>query len=87
MSVNRTPSTSIVPPLFGAGIEPPSTPWLPSQALSSTSATTVAECFCASATVSPTWSPWPCVTAMMSTRSGSTSDAGHFGLPLRNGST
>ena len=36
---------------------------------------------CVSSTVSPTWSPWPCVSAITSTRSGSCSPSGHFGLP------
>jgi hypothetical protein len=37
-------------------------------------------------TVSPAWSPWPCVTAMMSTLRRDLIGR-VFGLPLRNGST
>ena len=87
VSVNLTPSTSTVPPLFGFRSFSSSTPCLPSQPASSTCATTVAPCFFARSTVSPTWSPWPCVSAMMSTRSGAFSVSGHFGLPFKNGST
>jgi len=32
------------------------------------------------ATTEPTWSEWPCVTAITSQRSGSFSVSGHFGL-------
>ena len=39
-----------------------------------------------SSTVSPTWSPCPCVIAIRSIRSGSFSESGHFGLPSQ-GST
>src|SRR4029077_10365743 len=87
VSVNLTPSTSTVPPLLGPGSFESSTPWPASHPLSSTIATTGQPCFLASSTVSPTWSPWPCVTAIASTRSGIVSSSGHVGLPFRNGST
>ena len=41
----------------------------------------------ASRTASPTWSPWPCVTRIASTRSGSSSAAGQDGFPVSHGST
>ena len=76
----RTPPVSTVPPLFGPGISPTFAPWLPSQPFSSTIATMSGENCFESSTVSPTWSPWPCVSAITSTRSGSFSESGHFGF-------
>ena len=81
MSVNLTPSTSTVPPLFEPGR---SSVWAPcpfSQPFSSIMATIgIGPSFSVIATTEPTWSEWPCVTAITSQRSGSFSFAGHFGL-------
>jgi hypothetical protein len=57
-----------------------------SQSASSTGATTIGLCFSTRSMVLPTWSSWPCVIAMASTRSGSFSSSGHFGF-VSQGST
>src|SRR5438445_6589568 len=86
-SLNLRPSTSTVPPLFGPGRPSSLAPFPCSQPLSSTIATTaLGSNFLVSSTVSPTWSEWPCVSAITSIRSGSFSESGHFGLPS-HGST
>ena len=61
------------------------TPWRVSQRASSTCATTGQPNRWWIATVSPRWSPWPCVRTMRSQRSGSSSDSGQLGLPFRKG--
>ncbi len=82
------PSQRHVPPLFGSLPSAPFTSFLKtSQSLSSTGARTWQPKRSCNSIVEPTWSPWPCVSAIRSTRSGSFSFSGHFGLPSRNGST
>ena len=81
------PAASTVPPLFEPGAcFSTGAPWAASQPFSSTMRDDLGPNFFASSTVSPTWSPWPCVSAITSTRSGSFSDSGHFGFPSQ-GST
>ncbi len=88
-SVKRIPSTSCEPPLLRPGACPSSgAPARPSQLLSSTWQMTCASGkACESATASPVWSTWPCVSAMMSTRAGVRSDSGVLGFPFNHGST
>ena len=81
------PSTSCVPPLLVPGICPMFAPCFPSQFFSSMIATICASGnFLDSGTASPMWSPWPWVSAMMSTRSGSLAFSGVFGFPFSHGS-
>ena len=84
VSVNLTPAASTVPPLFGSRTF--STPCLPcSQSAISTGAMTVQPCFFASSTVSPRWSPWPCVSAITSIRSGSQLRLRALRVPVQEG--
>ena len=68
-----------VPPLFGPWRGFASTPLFESHPRSSTRATTGQPNFSWIGTVSPRWSPCPCVRRMASQRSGSSSDSGSSG--------
>jgi hypothetical protein len=88
VSVTLTPPRSTVPPLFGSRILSSGTTFFiqVSQSASSTGATTMGLCFSTRSNVFPTWSSWPWVIAMTSTRSGSFSLSGIFGF-VSQGST
>src|SRR4029077_21067918 len=82
-SFTEPQSNVSVPPRFGSRT---STPSPPISFASSTIATTVAPVRLAIATVSPRWSPWPCVSRIV-VASSSSALAAALGLPVRNGST
>src|SRR3954453_19025478 len=82
-SFTQPQSKVTVPPRLGSRTS--STPDSAISLASSTIATTVAPVRLAMSTVSPRWSPWPCVSRIASA-STSSAAAAAFGLPVRNGS-
>src|SRR3954465_9014740 len=82
-SFTQPQSNFTVPPSLGLSTFSTPSPLI--SAASSTIATTVAPVRLAMSTVSPRWSPWPCVSRITS-GSTSSAEAAASGLPVRNGS-